>query len=186
MWTVKAGIKATGMFLCIVSTHCFKIYKRNGECVLSHMPCIFQCISVHKKSKIYFLTSKLTNEKTMYQMFVFITLLQIASLFLFTNASSTNVSLSESLTERVRGRQLGHHRKLLTVDDSTIALDGQYIIVFDVPNVTAKVESLFVKEQIMYEYDNIAMKGVAVRNVTDELLSRLDGDSDVLFIAPVR
>ena len=104
-------------------------------------------------------------------------------------SSTTSTSLSESLQARVCGRQLGQNRKLLSVEDPTIVLDGQFIIVFDnkaVQNVTAKVENLFVKEQILYEYDNIAIKGVAIRNATFELLGRLERDSDILFIAPVR
>jgi hypothetical protein len=108
-----------------------------------------------------------------------------------TTTTSSAVSLSESLVARVRSRQLGQHhhpRKLMTVDDPTIVLDGQYIMVFNndtVPNVTAKVESLFMKEQILYEYDNIAMKGAAIRNVSVELIDQLEEDSDILFIAPV-
>ena len=119
----------------------------------------------------------------------FITSFSIMVLLSFTNAETTSTSLVESLKARVHGRQLGHHRKLLSVDDPTIVLDGQFIVIFDndaVKNVTEKVEDLFVKNQIVYEYDNIAVKGVAIRNMTDEQLNRLEGDSDIVYIAPVR
>lgn len=119
----------------------------------------------------------------------FIASLCIVALLPSVNATSASVSLSASLTAQVRSRQLGHSRKLLTVDDPTMAIDGHYIMVFDndkVNNVTAKVENMFVKEHVNYIYDNIALKGAAIRNVTAELLDRLEGDSDILFIAPVR
>ena len=104
-------------------------------------------------------------------------------------AATTSSSLSESLEAQVRNRQLEHHRKLIAVDDPAIVIDGQYIIVFNndaVQNVTKKVEDVFAKEQVIYEYDNIAIKGVAIRNVTAQLLHQLEMDSDIRFMAPVR
>jgi hypothetical protein len=125
----------------------------------------------------------------MNQMIGFIASLFIAVILSSSYAATTSESLSESLKARVRGRQLEQHRKLLSVDDPAIVLDGQFIMIFDndtVQNVTAKVEELLVQDHIIYMYDNIAIKGVAIGNVTSELLDRLEGDSDILFIAPVR
>ena len=112
----------------------------------------------------------------------------ITALFSSANAAMTSSSLSESLAARVYGRQLGHNRKLITVEDTTTTFDGQYIIVFHndvVQNVTEKVEDMSVEDQVIYEYDNIAIKGVAIRNVTAEQLHQFEMDSDILFIAPV-
>jgi hypothetical protein len=143
-----------------------------------------------KKSEDLLQHRQLTSiEKTSKQMISLRISLFITVLLSSSNAATISSSLSESLEAHVHGRVLGHHRKLITVDDPAIVLDGQYIIVFDndvVQNVTQKVEDVFVKEQVIYEYDNVAIKGVAIRNVTSELLHQLDMDSDILFMAPVR
>jgi Subtilase family len=68
-------------------------------------------------------------------------------------------------------------------------MPGQYIVVFDpdaVTNVTEKVTALCSPKQVAYEYDNIAIKGVAIRNVTKQMLNQLEGDPEILFYAPVR
>ena len=111
------------------------------------------------------------------------------ALFAPSSAETITSSLSKSLEAQVHGRQLAHHRKLLTIVDPTKALDGRYIAVFDydaVQNVTEKVESMFGMEQVLYEYDNIALKGAAIQNVTAEQLEQMEIDPDILYIAPVR
>jgi hypothetical protein len=44
----------------------------------------------------------------------------------------------------------------------------------------------FTPSQISYIFDNIAMKGVAIRNVTTQTLQELEAHSDILSMEPVR
>ena len=81
------------------------------------------------------------------------------------------------------------NRKMIEVTDPSSIVDGQYIILFDpdsVENVTNKSLQLFTTSQILYVYDNIAIKGVAIRNVTMKHLYELESDPDILSIEPVR
>ena len=100
-------------------------------------------------------------------------------------------SVKSRLLERRRAKTMNHNRKLLdaTTDSSSAIVNGQYIIIFDpdrVFNVTDTSSQWFDASQISYMYDNIAIKGVAVRNVTAELLYELESDPDILSIEPVR
>ena len=108
-------------------------------------------------------------------------------------------SVKSRLLERRRltatnNKMNSNHRKLIEGNtDPSSVVDGQYIIIFDpdhVGNVTEKVTQLFntttTKSQILYIYDNIAIKGVAIRNVTIERLYELESDPDILSIEPVR
>jgi hypothetical protein len=81
------------------------------------------------------------------------------------------------------------NRKMIEVTDSSSIVDGQYIIIFDpdsVENVINKSLQLFTSSQILYVYDNIAIKGVAIRNVTMKRLYELESDPHILSIEPVR
>lgn len=82
------------------------------------------------------------------------------------------------------------HRKMMKVTDLSSVVDGKYIIIiFDpdsVENVTNKSLQLFTSSQILYVYDNIAIKGVAIQNVTMKRLYEFESDPDILSIEPVR
>jgi hypothetical protein len=114
---------------------------------------------------------------------VFWTVIVLAS------ACIASETVNESIQSRIH-RELGNGgRKLIEVTDPSIVLDGQFIIMFDpdtVMNVTEKTTQLFTKEQIVFQYDNIAIKGVAIRSATTNLLNTLEADPHVLFIQPVR
>jgi hypothetical protein len=111
---------------------------------------------------------------------------------------STLTSYSPTIKTRLlERRQLIHpttnttiHRKLIpTMDPSTVVKDGQYIVLFDpdtVTNATKKALQLFATFQIGYIYDNIVMKGVAIRNVTSQFIDMLESDPHILWIEPVR
>ena len=80
------------------------------------------------------------------------------------------------------------NRKMIEVRDPSSIVDGKYIIIFDpdsVANATDKSMQLFTKSQISYIYDNIAIKGVAIRNVTTQRLHEVESDQDILSIEPV-
>ena len=80
------------------------------------------------------------------------------------------------------------NRKMIEVSDPSSGVDGQYIIIFDpesVSNVTEKSMQMFTASQITYVFDNIAIKGVAIRNVTPLRLNELETDSHILSMEPV-
>jgi hypothetical protein len=112
----------------------------------------------------------------------------LSTFLLLSTIGLTNGTFSSSIKSRIR-RQLGSgSRKLIEVGDPSKVLDGQYIVVFDsdiVTNVTAKVMQLFEKDQVSFKYDNVVMKGVAIRNVTTQVLTTLELDPQILFIEPV-
>jgi hypothetical protein len=84
-------------------------------------------------------------------------------------------------------RRLGA-RKLVEAEDPSKVLEGQYIVIFDpkVSNVTTKVAQLFSPQQVSFEYDNAAFKGVSIRSATKSLLNQLVADPQILWIEPVR
>jgi hypothetical protein len=112
----------------------------------------------------------------------------IWTILLLAASGAASEPLSESFKSRLR-QQFGNSRKLIEASDTSIVLEGQYIVVFDpdtVANVTKKATQLFASHQVMFQYDNIAIKGVAIRNATSNLLKKLESDPQVLFIQPVR
>ena len=112
------------------------------------------------------------------------------------NSSTTASSLLSAIKIRLlERRQLdtinikNKNRKLIEAFDLSSAVNGQYIIIFDpdsVSNATEKSMQLFTKSQISYVFDNIAIKGVAIRNVTTQMLYELEADIHILSIEPVR
>lgn len=90
-------------------------------------------------------------------------------------------------------RRSGGRKLLESAPDASI-IPGRYIVVFDgtVPSVKDKASRLLLSKtasidaaQVLYEYDNAAIQGVSVQNVSPEHLRQLEADPQVLYIEPV-
>jgi hypothetical protein len=114
----------------------------------------------------------------------------------FNAIADTTTSFQSSIKSRLlERRQLNaansksENRKLIEVSDPTSVVDGQYIVIFDpdgVSNATETSMQLFSTSQISYVFDNIAIKGVAIRNITNQKLHELEANSHILSMEPVR